>query len=96
MKEADVPSDVLVTISRVDTTPNLRSTTIWLYSTPLERGPAVMELLEKQLYDLQGSLNKKLSLKPLPHIQLRLDEGAAYAERIEKKLAELKKSDPPS
>ncbi len=96
LKEADLPTDVLVTVSRVDTTPNLRAATIWIYSTPLEQGQDVVELLQKQLYDLQGSLNKKLSLKPLPRIQLRLDEGASYAERIEKKLAELKESDSPS
>jgi Ribosome-binding factor A len=88
-READVPADVLITISAVETVPNLRSSTIWLYISPLERGEEVLSLLKSQLYDLQGELNRKLSMRPLPRITLKLDHGAQHASTIEKRLSEL-------
>ena len=92
--EADLPSDVMVTVARVDTTANLKSSTIWVYIFPFERAVEVMEILKPQMYDLQGSLNRALKFKPLPRIALRVDEGAQHAEDIEKTLDELKREKP--
>lgn len=92
-READVPADVLVTVSTVDTTPNLRGTHVWLYVTPEERAEETLEHLTPQLYDLQGSLNRALSMRPLPRVFLHLDHGAEYSQRINRHLAGLKKKD---
>ena len=81
-RQADLPPDVLVTISRTDTTPNLKSTTIWLYINPVARAEEIIERLTPQLYDLQGALNRALDLKPLPRVRLRIDYGADYADHI--------------
>ena len=88
-READVPPDVLITIARVDTTPNLASADIWLYIQPIDRAEKVVEQLTPQLYDLQGSLNRKLDLKPLPRVRVRIDYGAEHAEHIESTLDDL-------
>lgn len=82
-READIPEGVLVTVSAVDTTPNLQRTTIWLYISPLARGGEILEQLEGQLYELQGALNRALSRRPLPRITLKLDRGAEHAQRID-------------
>lgn len=92
-READVPPDVMVTISKIETRPNLKSATVWLYVYPLEKADEVIDRLVKQLYDLQGFLNRELQLRPLPRIILKLDKGAEHAERIEKKLADIKESE---
>ena len=92
-READLPPDVLVTISRVDTTPNLKSSTMWLYINPTERAEEVLERLTPQLYDLQGALNRSLDLKPLPRVRLRIDYGAAYADHINDALDQLAPGD---
>ncbi|MBI1834173.1 MAG: ribosome-binding factor A [Candidatus Andersenbacteria bacterium] len=89
-RETDIPPDVLVTISRVDTTPNLQSAAVWLYIQPLERGEDTLELLKKQLYDIQGALNRALQMRPLPRITLRLDLGSYHAQKLEEKLDEIK------
>lgn len=91
LTEASVSLDVLVTVSRVDTTPNLRSAEVWLYVLPLEKGPATLKSLQSQLYDLQGAVNRKLDMHPLPRLILRLDHGAAHAEKIEQRFNELGK-----
>lgn len=88
-EQADMPVDVMVTISKVDTRPNLKAATVWLYVNPLEKGEEVLASLRKQMYDLQGAMNRELDMRPLPRLVLRLDHGAEYAESIEKKLASL-------
>lgn len=93
LEETDIPQDVLLTISRVDTTPNLKSSSIWLYVQPLEKSEEVLEALKGQLYDIQGALNRALSMNPLPRISLFIDHGSAHAQHIEEKLAELKQDD---
>lgn len=90
LEEADVPNDVMVTISKVDTAANLQSTTVWLYIFPLERADEVLDQLKPQMYDLQGAFNRAVHLKPLPRIYLKLDHGAEHADTIERRLAELK------
>lgn len=89
LKEADVPPDVLVTVSAVETVPNLRSATVWLYILPLARGEEVLALLKNQMYDIQGALNRALSMRPLPRVTLKLDHGADYAQRIEERFNNL-------
>lgn len=88
-READLPVDVLVTVSAVDTVPNLRSATVWLYILPLERGEEILEMLKEEMYDLQGALNRALSMRPLPRVTLKLDHGAEYAQHINEQLDSL-------
>jgi len=90
LREANIPTDVLVTISRVEATGNLKSTLIWLYILPAERGQEILDLLTPQLYDLQGAFNRAWESNPLPRIYLRLDHGAEHAEEINRRLEELK------
>jgi len=99
LQEADLPNDVLVTVSSIETKPNLQSATVWLYISSFDkaqdkpqRAQEVFELIEGQLYELQGFLNKKLSMRPLPRIMLKLDHGSEHASKIEKRLAELDSS----
>ncbi len=89
LKEADLPLGVLVTISNVDTTPNLRFSDIWLYISPEDKAAETLEMLKKQMYDIQGALNRALEFRPLPRIRFRHDKGLEYADTINKKLNEL-------
>lgn len=83
-RDADLPTDVLVTISQVETQPNLRSANVWLYVYPETAGEDVLKALKPQMYNLQGTLNNELQIQPLPRIMLRLDHGAKYADDIAK------------
>lgn len=87
--EADVPPDVLLTVARIETPPNLRTATVWLYIHPPERASEVVGLLNDQIYELQGALNRQLDLRPLPRLRLRIDYGADHAARIEENIKRL-------
>lgn len=89
LREAEVPPDVLVTISRVETTANLKSAQVWLSVFPAEKAAAIITALQAQLYALQGALNQKLRMYPLPRLILRPDHGALHAATIERRLKKL-------
>ena len=93
-RDVDLPVDVMVTLSRVDTTPNLKSSTVWLYVSPLNRSDEVMEILQSQMYDIQGELNRALDLRPLPRIRLEVDAGAEYSQQINDTIQQLKEEAP--
>ncbi|MAF80732.1 hypothetical protein CL628_01830 [bacterium] len=92
-QEADLPTNVLVTISRVDTTPNMRHTHVWLYIQPLSAAKKTMESLTEQLFTLQGSLNRMLDRKRIPRVALRIDYGAEHADKIERRLNQLRQDE---
>lgn len=89
LTEADLPEGVLVTVTDVDTTPNLRSAQVWLSIWPAGRAVEIIKKIKPQMYDLQGSLNRALNMHPLPRIKLLIDHGAEHAEKIQRKLDEL-------
>ncbi len=91
LKEVDLPVGVLVTISHVETTPNLRFSDIWLYILPAEKVDDALDSLKSQMYDIQGSLNRSLQFRPIPRIRFRHDAGGEYADTINKKLNEIKR-----
>ena len=76
--EADLPPDMLVTVTRAAASRNLRTSTVWLSVLPAEQGETVLTALQGQLYDLQGSFNRRVALRPLPRLRLALDPAAAY------------------
>ncbi len=90
-ESGDIPRGVLVTISRVDTTPNLRFSKVWLYINPGTRAQETLDSLKKQMYDIQGEFNRAMHLHPLPRLSFGHDSGLDYADTINKKLDELTK-----
>lgn len=96
LEEADVPRDVLVTVARVETTPNLASAQVYLYIYPTDQAEAVAEHLRKQLYELQGFLNRTLDSRVVPRIRFTVDYGADHAEKIERRIIELQHGEPDS
>ena len=89
-RELDLKPGVFVTIAKVDTTADLRYTRIFVSIFPEKEIEYAMRTLEKELYQIQGKLNKKLSMRPLPRIELKVDHTEAEADKIEKLLKEIK------
>ena len=89
-EEIDFPSGVFVTVVKVDTSRDLRYARVFLSVFPEKRFGEIFRLLEKRIYFLQGKLNKKLSMKPLPRIEFVVDKTEVEADKIEKLLKEIK------
>ena len=88
-QELDLKSGVFVTVAKVDTTSDLRYTRVFVSIFPEKEMDYAMKTLEKEIYRIQGMLNKKLSMKPLPRIEFKLDLTESKADEIEKLLKKL-------
>lgn len=89
LKEVDFEKDVLVTITRVNTSPDLLHSTIYLTVFKNEKEKETLKILENDVYNIQQSLNKKLQMRPIPKIRFEIDKLERHAERIEEVLGEI-------
>jgi len=80
---------IFITISKVDTTTNLRYTRVFVSIFPEKETNYVLISLKKEIYSIQGKLNKKLKMKIFPKIEFRLDESEIKADEIEKILKKI-------
>lgn len=82
---------VFITIARVDTSLDLRYARVLVSIFPEKETEYILETLRKEMYQIQGALNKKLSMRPLPQVRFELDTTEAKADEIEKLFQEINK-----
>jgi ribosome-binding factor A len=85
-RDLSLKDGVFITIAKVDTTPDLRYTRVFVSVFPEKEIGYAKKALEKEVYRLQGKLNKKLHMRPLPKIEFRIDMTESKADEIEKLL----------
>lgn len=88
-REAEMPPGVFVTVTKVDTSRDLRYAKVFVSVFPEKRFGHTMEYLEKKIYSIQGLLNRQLHMKPLPRVEFVADKTEVEADKIEKLLKEL-------
>jgi ribosome-binding factor A len=89
LKDLSLKEGVFVTITKVDTTPDLRYTRVFISVFPDSEIAYVEKTLRKEIYKLQGKLNRVLHMKPLPKLEFRFDFTEVRADEIEKILREI-------
>lgn len=89
VKDLSLKEGVFITISKVDTTSDLRYTRVFVSIFPEKETRYALTTLKKEMYKIQGILNRKLHMKPLPKIEFRLDTTEIKADEIEKLLQEI-------
>jgi len=91
LREIEFPSGILVTVTRVETSPDLKDSHILVSAIPEEKQKRAFEILNKNIYILQQKLNKRLKMRPIPKIKFLEEKKTAEAGRVEEILEELKK-----
>lgn len=79
----------LTTITRVETVSNLSEAFVYI-SVIGENKKQAMNILQKNIYQLQKELNKKLNMRPVPKIIFREEKETENAEKIEQILEKIK------
>ncbi len=85
--------DVLITVSYVKTSPDLKIAKAYISIFPFFQVGVIMEGLKEKLPRFQQILNEKVQLKYIPKIELFPDESLEYEEKMEglfKKIAKKK------
>jgi ribosome-binding factor A len=83
-REVELPLGNFVTVVKVDTSRDLRYARVFVSVFPEKKFGKTLEVLRKKLFLIQGALNKKLHMKPLPRIEFVADKTEAEADKIEK------------
>jgi len=92
LKEIEFPSDVLVTLTRVQATKDLTESRVFISVFPEEKSKEVLKVLGGQIYFLQKKLDRTLRMRIVPKIIFLKEEKMVEAGKIEKILANLKKN----
>ena len=83
LTDADFPKNAMITITKVKTSADLRYADVFISILPAEKDVEVEKILKENIYFIQGKLNKKLHLKPLPRIKFVVDRSGEDMERID-------------
>jgi len=89
LKDLSLKSGVFVTISKVDTTSDMRYARVFISIFPEREINYAAKTLNREIFRIQGELNKRLKTKILPKIEFRVDMTESKADKIEKLLKEL-------
>lgn len=89
-QEISLKQGVLVTVAKVDTTPDLRYTRVSVSIFPEQEESYAIATLRHEQSRLQKALNAKLSMKIRPRILIESDHTEKSADVIEKLLLEIK------
>jgi len=90
LKEIEFSSDVLVTVTRVETTSNLIESKVYVSVMPEEKTSKVFQILNRQVYELQQKLNQRLQMRPIPRIKFIEEKETKEAGKIEEILEKIK------
>lgn len=88
-RDLSLKEGVFITIPKVDTSADLRYARVFISIYPEKEIGYTLKTLKKEIYKIQGILNKKLRMRPLPKIEFRVDMTEARADEIEKLLKEI-------
>src|SRR3989344_465677 len=72
-RNIDIPRDMLITISRADTSSDLKNSTIYITVFPESKEKEVLTSIQKQIYLIQKTLNRTLRTKPVPKLRFEVD-----------------------
>jgi ribosome-binding factor A len=99
----------LVTITKVETSRDMKYAKIWIsiLNTPSAAAKQVIDAkndvtladqkildhLSKNIYDIQGEINKHFNTKIIPRLSFHLDTSPRYVEHIDELIKEVHKND---
>lgn len=88
-REIDFPDGTLVTITKVITSQDAHYADVFISVLGKDSGDP-LEILEKNVYNIQHQLNRRLRIRPIPRIRFKIDEGEIKRLSVEKILLKLK------
>lgn len=86
-------SGALITVTRAESTENLRRTKIYISVIPENQKDRVHRILHKLAPSLQCEINRRLKIYPIPRIIFSEERETEKAEKVERILTEIEKKE---
>lgn len=90
LKEIELPKGTLATVTRVETSSDLRDARIYISCLSEKNASKILKIINNNIYNLQEGLNKRLSMKIVPKIRFLEEKETRKAARIEEILEGIK------
>ena len=91
MREVELPENSLVTITRVETTPDMKNAKVYVTILPDNLRGTILELLRKNNRQLHELLKAEIENKIVPNFNFLIDDQEVYANKIDRILDEIRK-----
>ena len=89
-REIEWPEGVMITITKVEISADLKYAKIWLVCTPEEKTGMAYGVLRDKNKKLRNFLSQELTLHVVPKITFRVDKAGQAVEEVEKLLQKIK------
>lgn len=76
-------TDPLITITRVDLSPDFKRSTIFFTTIPEEKENDALIFLQRSASELRRFIKQKSNLKFIPHIDVAIDYGERHRQHID-------------
>jgi ribosome-binding factor A len=80
----------MVSVTAVDTSPDLRRAKVYVSALDLAEAPEAVEALNRAAPRLQGALARQVRIKYTPQLEFALDSGVLQGERIDEILRQIR------
>jgi ribosome-binding factor A len=90
LKELEFPRETLITITNVESSPDLREAKIWISVIPGNQISLALQVLRRDIYNLQKKLDKRLKMRPVPRIEFLKESKSEEAQKIEEILDKIR------
>lgn len=90
LKEIEFPKDILITVTRVQTSSDLSQAQIYISVIPDKDSSRILKILNSKISFFQKRVNQLLTMKKVPKIKLIEEKTTREAARIEELLEEIK------
>lgn len=87
LKDFAFSPEILVTLTRVDTSANMIESKVFVSVFPEEKSAGILNALNKSVYDIQFRINRTLRMRPVPKIKFVKETEISKAARVEELLA---------
>jgi ribosome-binding factor A len=71
----------IVTVKKVETSRDMRWAKVWISIVDGNTG-TILDILRRNMYDIQGELNQHMETKIIPRLSFHLDTTGVYAQHI--------------
>lgn len=82
----EAPRTALITVTRADSSPDLKQATIFFTVMPAEREGEVLAWTKKVRSDFRDVLKEKMATKNIPFIDFAIDQGEKNRQKIDELL----------
>ncbi len=90
LKDFAFSPEILVTLTRVDTSANLIDAKVYISVFPDAKADGIVRAFQKSAYDIQYKINRTLRMRPIPKIRFVKETEISKAARIEELLVKAK------